>query len=78
MLVFGPVFLDKILFYTGLGFREIFAEKFPACVEHLINLDVHIDCKQSCRIFFCKIKSSEVIVAQVKTVFKFGLCILCI
>ena len=76
-LVF-PVLVNEFLFDTGLGLGEVCAEELPCCVEHLIDLDVYVDCKDSCGICLRIVKTSEVVVAQVETVLQLGLRVLCV
>ena len=76
-LVF-PVLVNEFLFDTGLCLGEVVAEEFPCSVKHLFEVDVDVDCEDSCGICLRIVKAAEVVVAQVKSVLELCLCVLSI
>ena len=71
-----PILIDEFLLDAGLCLSEVCSEELPSRVEHLVDLDVDVDCKDSCSISSCILQTSVVIVTEVETVLELGLCVL--
>ena len=68
-----PVFIDECFLDAGLFRFEVFAEKFPSRVKHLVYFNIDIYAQKSGSIFFSIVQTAEVVVREVETVLELGL-----